>query len=85
MSQTPRPSQFPLAEINPDGKVVGTWRTWCLISGAIIWLTVTYVKLDMATERVTQQMEQLSRIVNEHREVLLQAGLVKPKAGKTIQ
>jgi len=65
-----------LAEIDPEGRVVATWRTWFLIGGAIVWLTMTYVKLDavvtLAGQTATDQ--QVTR------EALIKAGILSPVA-----
>jgi len=65
-----------LAEIDPEGRVVATWRTWFLIAGAIVWLTMTYVKLDMAIT----QVDSIAKDAQETREALIKAGILSPVA-----
>lgn len=65
-------SKSPLARIDPEGNVVATWRTWCLLAGILVWLTMTYVKLDSAASRVNE----LAEDVRLNREALIQAGIL---------
>lgn len=63
-----------LAEIDPEGRIVATWRTWFLIGGAVVWLTMTYVKLDAAIS----QVEQIAVDAQVTREALIKAGILGP-------
>lgn len=69
------------ARIDPDGNVTATWRTWGILALGVVWLTMTYVKLDDAAQRVNA----LTIEVQVHREVLIQAGLLKLTTVRTNQ
>ncbi len=60
------------ARIDPEGNVSATWNTWVIIAGALVWLSLTYAKLDRAADRV----EVLAAEVQKHREALIKAGLL---------
>lgn len=62
------------ATIDPDGNITATGRTWILIAGILVWMTMTYAKLDAAADQVAK----LAQDVSTHREVLIQAGLLLP-------
>lgn len=67
------------ARIDPEGNVSATWRTWGLLAGLVVWLTMTYVKLDSAADQVTA----ISVEVQVHREILIKAGLLPIGASVT--
>jgi hypothetical protein len=67
-------AKAPFARIDPEGNVVATWRTWALLAGAIVWLTLTYARVDSAATRVAE----LAVDVQINREALIQAGLLSP-------
>lgn len=68
------------ARIDPDGNVTATWRTWGVLAGALIWMTLTYSELRGAAAQVSA----LSVEVQAHREVLIKAGLLQISATVTV-
>lgn len=67
------------ARIDPDGNVSATWRTWGLLAGLIVWLTMFYLKVDALPPKidaVSGKVDALSIEVQVHREILIKAGLL---------
>lgn len=71
-----KPTRFALAHIDPDGKVSATWRTWCILGGALVWCTMLYSEF----RGVSQTVSALSIEVQAHREILIKQGFLDPTA-----
>jgi uncharacterized membrane protein YccF (DUF307 family) len=67
-----KPNPTVWARIDPEGNVSATWRTWCILAGAIVWATVTYTELRGAAKKV----DAIAIEVQAHREILIKAGLL---------
>lgn len=66
------PARGALARIDPEGNITATGRTWFMLAGVVVWLTMTYVELHHAAEQVNT----LTMEVRLHREALIKAGIL---------